>query len=273
MSLRQNEPAFVPDPFHRLWSRSKRQGAVIPRLFHMIWLGPKPIPELALRCRDSWIRHHPGWEMRWWSDADVPPLINQTPFDEVGDMGRKPDILRYELLLRWGGVYLDTDMECQKNIEALIAGAEAFVGRDGPDSIGNAIVGAVPGHPFLSDAVRSLPESVRQNAHRHRLLDAISETGPLFLSRVVQRHPDVTLFAPRIFYPCHWSDWGRRNEDYPHAYAVHRWAGSWCDSPESNPIESNPTGSDPSQSAPTEPGPTEPGPSPALAQPAPEAAC
>ncbi len=225
----EGQSAFVPDAFHRLWSRARTRRPAIPRVFHMIWLGPKPVPELALRCRDSWLRHHPGWEMRWWSDMDVPPLINQALFGEVQDMGRQPDILRYEILLRWGGVYLDTDMECQKNIEPLIAGAGAFAGRDGPDSIGNAILGAVPQHPFLLDAVQSLPESVRQNAHRHRLLDAISETGPLFLSGVVRRHPDVTLFPSRIFYPCHWSDWGRRNDEYPHAYAVHRWAGSWCE--------------------------------------------
>ena len=67
---RQSDPGstealFVPDVLHRLWSRSRNKPPVIPKLFHMIWLGSNPPPKLALRCRDSWLKHHPGWKLKW----------------------------------------------------------------------------------------------------------------------------------------------------------------------------------------------------------------
>lgn len=203
---------------------------IIPKVFHQIWLGSNPMPDYAVLYAQGWLQHHPGWEMKLWTDGNIPPLQNQKEFDEAEDMGRRPDILRYELLLAFGGIYLDIDMECQKNLEPLIRHAEAFVGRESDEGefFGNAIIGCVPGHPFMQDVVQSIPESIRSNADRHTLMEAVAETGPWFLTQVVRRHPEVRRFGSPIFYPCHWSQWEHRHDAYPDAYAVHRWGGTWC---------------------------------------------
>lgn len=201
---------------------------MIPKIFHRIWLGSKPLPDYALAYGEGWLQHHPGWEMKLWTDENIPPLINQKEFDAADDTGRRPDILRYELLLAFGGIYLDVDMECQKNLEALIGDAEAFAGRESAEALGSAIIGCTKGHPFLQDTVDSIPESLRNAVRQHILWDAVGETGPWFLTLVARRHPEVKLFDPHIFYPCHWSQWDKRHASYPEAYAVHRWGGTWC---------------------------------------------
>src|SRR5262249_33219967 len=50
---------------------------VIPKLFHWIWFGPKPIPELHQRWIDGWLQLHPGWKHILWTDANRPALVNE----------------------------------------------------------------------------------------------------------------------------------------------------------------------------------------------------
>jgi inositol phosphorylceramide mannosyltransferase catalytic subunit len=40
------------------------------------------------------------------------------------------DIARYEILLQVGGVYIDTDFECLRNVEPLIDGIECFAAQE-----------------------------------------------------------------------------------------------------------------------------------------------
>ena len=97
---------------------------MIPRVFHQIWLGERPFP--YERERETWLRHHPDWEHRLWTEAELPGDLELT---EAANLLRQPaeraDILRLELLHRHGGVYLDADFECLKPIDPLLDGATA----------------------------------------------------------------------------------------------------------------------------------------------------
>ncbi len=51
----------------------------VPRIIHCCWFGGGPKPALAKRCRESWRRFAPGWEVREWNDAgpDAPEFVRQ----------------------------------------------------------------------------------------------------------------------------------------------------------------------------------------------------
>src|SRR5947209_2921327 len=92
---------------------SQPQGPVeIPLILHRIWVGPDPLPEEFVAYGESWARHHPGWEQRLWTEDDLPEIR----WDEIRDRRRVPaeraNLLRYELLLDFGCVYVDADLEC-----------------------------------------------------------------------------------------------------------------------------------------------------------------
>lgn len=200
----------------------------IPRNFHRIWLGPKPLPAEFAAFGESWRRLHPDWEMRLWTDANLPPLANQALFDSAPSFAAKADILRYELLLRFGGVYVDTDFECLKNIEPLLDGVECFVAQQKDlDAdfgkfcyVNNALMGAVPGHPLFRDLVESLPQHM---ASLPPDIPASYLTGPHFLTTLLQAHPEVKIFSSKFFYPYTATERWRRHEKFPDAYAVHHW--------------------------------------------------
>lgn len=56
-----------------------------------------------------------------WTDEHVArlPLFNRAEYDKATNYGAKSDILRYELLYVYGGVYVDCDMQCIGSFERL----------------------------------------------------------------------------------------------------------------------------------------------------------
>lgn len=72
--------------------------------------------------RDSWINTHPGWGVRVWGNDDIPRLECQALLKHYS----KPmmwkyvaDIMRVLILKKYGGVYVDVDIFCFRNIDWL----------------------------------------------------------------------------------------------------------------------------------------------------------
>jgi mannosyltransferase OCH1-like enzyme len=88
----------------------------ITKLFHFIWIGPNKIPETYISYIESWIDKHPDWLFCFWNDSNIPNIINSYEYNNSIKYAQKADILRYELLYIFGGVYVDCDFLCFKNI-------------------------------------------------------------------------------------------------------------------------------------------------------------
>ena len=196
---------------------------MIPKVFHRIWLGTQQMPDEFVRYGETWTKHHPGWTMRLWTDENLPELINQQEFLLAHSTAHKADIFRYEVIYRYGGVYIDTDFECLRNIEPLLQGLNAFVAKSDPNLVAIGIFGAEQGHPLLADIIAQLPGSFQ----RKRYLSITEQTGPDFFTSVVARHPETVVFEAKLFYPYHWKEKWRKGQEFPDAYAVHHWNGSW----------------------------------------------
>jgi len=194
--------------------------AVIPNVFHRIWLGSKPLPPEFRAFGDTWRRHHPGWEMWLWRDEHLDDLALPSFFYHAESHTERSDILRCELLRRFGGVYVDTDFECRQRLDDLIEGLTMFAGYYMPGEVCNALIGAAPHHPVLEAALTRLPARVG-------VVPFPDSTGPTFFTELMGDFPDVRLFEPAKFYPYLWTELHRRDEEFPDAYAIHHWAGSW----------------------------------------------
>lgn len=146
----------------------------IPRLIHQIWLG-SPLPRQLQKYSDSWRKLHPDWELKLWTDREVDTFDFGTRdlYDQATCWGQKSDLLRVELLDRFGGVYVDLDYECFRPIDELVARYDffgtlkniftAYLGWPAiwksPIVVCNSLVGARPSHPIMRaylDRVRSI---------------------------------------------------------------------------------------------------------------------
>lgn len=126
---------------------------MIPKIFHRIWLGGKKMPDYFVRWGDSWTKKHPAWTMKLWTEAEVSRLTNADILPKCSNLAMRSDICRYEILYREGGVYLDTDMECLKNIDMLVQGIDFFGCWQRPNIMSNAIFGASKSHKILQTIV------------------------------------------------------------------------------------------------------------------------
>jgi mannosyltransferase OCH1-like enzyme len=208
------------------------QPLTIPRTFHRIWLGG-PMPDEVRRWGDTWLEHNPDWTMKTWGEADLRDLVNQDYFDNARNYSEQSDFARYEILLRHGGIYLDTDFECYRNIEPLLGGLDAFLACEDDVLVCGAIVGAAPGNPLIRELVERLPASYdaftgdepREQSER---------CGPRFVSRVYQElqsapagQQRLHVYPPEYFFPHLWWERERAGEPSLEAYARHYWEASW----------------------------------------------
>lgn len=73
---------------------------------------------------DSWKLKNPTWEYILWDEQKIKQyfpngLHNQDKYDEIEPFYGKADILRYEILYNYGGVYIDADIDCIKPLDEL----------------------------------------------------------------------------------------------------------------------------------------------------------
>lgn len=203
----------------------------LPRILHQIWVGPEPIPEQYEAYTKTWQDLHPSWEYRLWTDDNLPVMRNRALYDRAEELtpavniGQfRSDVLRYELLWSFGGMYVDVDFECLTNIEHLLTDVEAFAAWEVQDQwIANGLMGAEPGHPFIDRLITGLEAS----AEHHKGQRPNIAVGPQYLTRQHRRHSDeMTVLPTRLFYPYLYNQVGTpaENGPWPDAVAVHHWA-------------------------------------------------
>jgi hypothetical protein len=225
--VRVGDPPDLPAAGIRLRETSpprlQRLRAVrIPRTIHRVWLGTAPIPAEHKRFGETFAQHHPGWEMRLWTDEDLPGLgITAEERGRTRAYSELSNLARYEVLHRFGGIYVDTDVECRRPLTPLLRGVDAFAALEVPGRVGNAVLGAVPGHPVFARATRLARRTLGTG------VNSPNANGPYFLSLLLEQDPGFAIFAAKLFYPYIWDELERRHDAFPDAYAIHHWALSW----------------------------------------------
>lgn len=202
-------------------SSRRQEGQRIPPTVHRVWLGKKPMPSEHERFGETFAQHHPGWEIRLWTDKDLPALeITETDRKRARTPSELSNLIRYEVLHRHGGVYVDTDVECRRPLTPLLEGIDAFAALELPGRVGNAVLGSVAGHPVFARAARLARRTLGIGEH------SADANGPYFMKLILEQEPNVAIFGAHLFYPYRWDEPERRDEAFPDAYAVHHWAGS-----------------------------------------------
>ena len=214
---------------------------MIPKIFHHVWIGPKPMPKEEVEFRESFRRFHPDWDFMLWdndelANLDMPENCLEA-FNESNGKNQPPnppcyacqaDVVRAVAVLRYGGIYLDTDIECYKPIDDLITDETDFIGIQPHKGnwITNAFFGASKGFKLIEDLVKDIRP--RPPAHN----------GPLFLTnhlyvftktpvggRPEIRRPVHSMNSKNIKILSH-TTWGLQHKD---TYMRHYFKASWID--------------------------------------------
>ncbi len=105
---------------------------MIPKIIHYCWFGRGELPDLAKNCIESWHRYMPDWEYRLWNEDNFD--VHATPYTQEAYEARKyafvSDYVRLWALYKYGGLYMDTDVEVLKPLDDLMH-LPAFTGYEG----------------------------------------------------------------------------------------------------------------------------------------------
>lgn len=138
-------------------------------------------------CLKSWRVQSPKFELVRWDETNVPddPFIDRAL--AAGEWSRASNAIRAHALNRYGGIYLDTDVEMLQSFEPLRR-FPCFLGfqyvPDGTDykpltmCVGCAVMGATAGHPYLQRFLAKIPRDVEGP-------EAFSTLGPQMATSVL----------------------------------------------------------------------------------------
>lgn len=190
--------------------------APIPRVLHQIWLGPaRPPLETMASCQQS----NRGWLHVLWTEGNLPPMVNRAAFDAWGvAYHAKADVLRYELLFRFGGVYVDADQLCLRGFDDLMNSGDPFFAgyqnlgnpdlddeRKATTLIANAVLGASPRNPILERVIDNIRDTATNSGTAHA--QAWSTVGPAALTKAIEDVPSKAVVHPfHEFYPYHFTE-------------------------------------------------------------------
>jgi len=205
--LKKVESIYNKDKIKSYTSKEK-----IPHLIHQIWLGGK-VPAKYSLFIDSW-KKLTGWEYRLWGDQDLSqfshPLLKQ-----AASLVEKADVLRLEILRRFGGLYVDTDVMCLDGSFFSYANHQYsfYAGLEPLDNcyirpiddfylrVGTAVLASIPEYPLVTQCL----EEIEENFKSHSSNWPVARTGPDFVTKVIYNHQkllkDAIVFPPTFFYP------------------------------------------------------------------------
>ena len=100
------------------------------------------MPELAVKCIDSWKKNLPDYEIKEWNednfDLDICPYVREA-YDNK-KFAFVTDVVRLYALYTDGGIYMDTDVEVLMSFDEFLD-ASAFFGFEDGKNISTGIMG------------------------------------------------------------------------------------------------------------------------------------
>jgi mannosyltransferase OCH1-like enzyme len=193
----------------------------IPRILHRVV--PERTPDIAERWWERFAELHPEWRLMTHRDPLDPDQFPVTSphWAKVANGAQLADLVRLEVLLKWGGIYVDQDVEPFRPFDALLP-LQAFAAWEDERCVPNAIMGARPDHPAIRECLEAALSVYRRGTW---------EAGPGVTTKVLPGRSDVLLLPPGSFYDVHYNDPERDSKmlgkPAPWTMARHHFWGSW----------------------------------------------
>lgn len=182
----------------------------IPKHIWQTWK-TRQVPERWRASPTAIRRYCPDWTYTLMTDSDNDAFVHRH-FPQFLSLFRsfdreicRADMVRYLLLYKYGGVYMDLDMALTQPIDhAMRQGSLILVETPNWSGVTNALMASEAGHPFWLDVVYEIQYRVN-----HKPWYIIGDwavlwtTGPGMLSSVVDKTRHLyTVMPSKIGHPC-----------------------------------------------------------------------
>jgi mannosyltransferase OCH1-like enzyme len=195
----------------------------IPKQLHFIWIGSK-IPQKYIDNIITYITNNKEYIINIWLDdntllQEIPDnlipykdnvklhnvneisLINKKGFEIMENYGGKADILRYEIIFNYGGMYIDVDSVSKKIFDDNFTKPFVAINIESYKNLSNAQFGFCKGSPFLDFVISVLNKNIELNLTVNgNLNDILSITGPPFFTTCFYYWGNLNIQAINQYY-------------------------------------------------------------------------
>lgn len=120
---------------------------------HIVWIG-SPMPKRYQRNVNTFIRK--GYNVKVWTEP-MEGMMNEDIFNAMKSWAGKVDVMRLEILYKYGGIYTDADSVM---IERLPIDCDLVCMTSASGFIGNETIYAKKGHPALLEALQGMRSNI-----------------------------------------------------------------------------------------------------------------
>lgn len=213
----------------------------IPKVLHFVWISvglneQLSIPTTVLKRIAAWKRLHSQWFVIIWTNKLVQkhfPTLTET-LQKINTAAWISDIIRYHVLARYGGVYIDTDIEPLRTIptdllKSMFTVCEVYTGSKCVIAC-NAVIGARRSSETMKlVANKALQETRTKLKYHPQSRFDHTLTGPVLWSQFALHSGNI--LPSRSFYPCMYTDRSKCVLDHfkndTDVIAMHLWSNSW----------------------------------------------
>lgn len=206
----------------------------IPKVFHYIWLGGKPLPKKIEKCIASWQKVCPDFVVKRWDESNLNLELNDYVKEalKAKKYAFASDVLRFDILEKEGGVYMDIDV-CMLAPFGELLNKDMFMGFEYNTSVAPGLVmGATKGNKHVKALLDSygadhfiLPDgSQNLNTICVRTTNYLVNLG-LKLDGTLQEIDGITVCPTEYF--CPYSPITGRKNITENTRAIHLYYSSW----------------------------------------------
>ncbi len=209
---------------------------MIPKIIHYCWFGDKKMPAAAKRCIESWRRFCPEYELREWNESNFD--FSENRYAQQAYEHKKwafvTDYVRMAVLVRYGGIYLDTDVEIIRSFDPLLE-CDGFCGVEGEFIASGLALGAIPDHPVILALEKFYGTQDFLDADgKPDLTSSANLQAPVLeqlgfdrkRAGVIQRFSGMTVYPAEYFCPKSFRDGTLRLT--PNTFSIHHYSASWA---------------------------------------------
>lgn len=183
----------------------------IPKIIHQIWIGDNSRPLLWM---DTWqidyIKKYPEWKYMLWTEKEIDQLDmkNKDLYLKESTMHGKADIVRYEILYNYGGVFVDADsVWIGGDLDDIInmgssTGFVAAYETDQKNLVANGVIFVSKNNKIMLDLIKLLRIFYMDKRKTH---EPFQVTGPHLITFINKLYPNsLTIIDHTFFYPIFW---------------------------------------------------------------------
>ncbi|EGD87717.1 hypothetical protein H112_04184 [Trichophyton rubrum D6] len=174
-------------PTYNVTLLKDKDATPIPRIIHRTYSTPE-FPEIWRDAYNSCQVLLPEYQHYFWTDEKARDFIEANfkwflaTYDGYRYGIQRVDALRYFLLWHYGGIYMDMDIGCRRDIRPLLD-FPAWVPRTWPYGVSNDLMASSPGHPLMIKAALSLYDHNWWYVSKY--VTVFFTTGPMFFSGII----------------------------------------------------------------------------------------